>query len=143
MPLKPPAYRKHANGQGFVWIKGKNYYLGKHGTPRSKERYKDTLAEHWEPRQKHVPDWPTIEELMAAYLLHARRYYRDSNECDHIVLAMRPVRKLFPNVRTNEFSPRMLKVVQEGMVEAGLSRQGVNKRTTRLEYLRSRFRRRA
>ena len=45
---KPPSYRLHkGSGQAFVQIKGRRYYLGKHDTLESRERYQRFLAEHW------------------------------------------------------------------------------------------------
>ena len=90
MPLRPPSYRRHKTGQATVRIKGKDHYLGKHGSERSKDRYKQLISELWEPRWQHQ-DWPSNEELMARYLLHARQYYADSNEVDHIRLAMKHI----------------------------------------------------
>lgn len=134
MATRTPSYRRHVSGQATVRIHGKDYYLGTYNSPRSKERYKDLIAELWEPTGK--PDeWPSLEELMASYLLHAQRYYKDSNEASHIVMALRPLRALYGEEPTNLFGPKKLKRVQQEMVRAGLTRQGVNKRTVRIRRL--------
>ena len=73
MARKAPSYRRHQRGQAIVVIHGKTYYLGKHGTALSKERYKDALAQHWNPAGAKPDEWPNVEELMARYLLHAKR----------------------------------------------------------------------
>ena len=45
---KAPSYRLHkASGQGIVTIKGRDYYLGRFGSPESYQAYDRTLAE-WE-----------------------------------------------------------------------------------------------
>ena len=37
---KLPSYCQHkASGQAVVTLDGHDYYLGKHGTPRSREKY--------------------------------------------------------------------------------------------------------
>ena len=72
---------------------------------------------------------------MVRYLPHTSRYYRDSNENDHIVYAMRPLRRLYGDVATNVFTTKMLKDVQKQMVTDGLPRQGVKKRITRLRRM--------
>ena len=53
---KPPTYRLHATGQAFVQWKGKRFYLGKHGSNESKERYSRFVAEVW---SKPAPVQPT------------------------------------------------------------------------------------
>ena len=45
-----PSYRLHkATGQARVTINGKTHYLGKYGTEESEQRYKQALADHWNP----------------------------------------------------------------------------------------------
>ncbi len=45
---KPPSYRLHrGSGQAMVQFKGYRSYLGKYGTPESRERYERFLAEVW------------------------------------------------------------------------------------------------
>ena len=135
MTRKPPSYRKHPCGQAIVTINKKMHYLGKYGTDKSKERYRDVLAEYWHPAGEFRGEWPTTEELMARYLIHAKRYYADSNEYEHVILALRPLRQLFPEVPTNKFGPKMLSKVRDQMVADGITRQGANKRVTRLRRM--------
>ena len=41
MTIRIPKYRLHkTSGQALVQIRGKRIYLGKHGTPESRERYR-------------------------------------------------------------------------------------------------------
>ena len=41
-----PKYRLHrGTGQAFVQVRSKRYYLGRYGTPTSKERYARFVAE--------------------------------------------------------------------------------------------------
>ena len=45
-PPVVPAYRLHrATGQGRVTIRGRDYYLGRHGSPESLEKYRRLLVE--------------------------------------------------------------------------------------------------
>ena len=45
---KPPAYRLHkGSGQARVILAGEHHYLGKFGTPESKEAYARLIAEHF------------------------------------------------------------------------------------------------
>ncbi|MCA9175891.1 MAG: hypothetical protein KDB14_15505 [Planctomycetales bacterium] len=41
-----PSYRLHKpTGRGVVRLNGRDIYLGEHGTPESKERYRQVIAE--------------------------------------------------------------------------------------------------
>jgi hypothetical protein len=41
----PPSYRHHKpSGQAIVTIDGHDYYLGKHGTPASRQKYWNCFA---------------------------------------------------------------------------------------------------
>jgi hypothetical protein len=44
--VRIPTYRKHAgSGQARVTLDGRTHYLGKYGTPESRERYDRLVAE--------------------------------------------------------------------------------------------------
>ena len=98
-----PAYQLHrGSGQAKVRIRGKDTYLGPHGSEGSKQRYEelvrqlltdreqDTLA-----RRAQLSTSLSVAELVAAYLRHARRYYvkhgRPTNEYGNISSALDPV----------------------------------------------------
>ena len=50
-----PSYRLHkASENAYVELGGKRIYLGKHGTPESREAYHRTLAE-WEANGRTLP----------------------------------------------------------------------------------------
>ena len=51
--LRVPKYRRHkASGQALVEIRGKRIYLGKFGSPQSKEKYRQIIAEFMSPSQE-------------------------------------------------------------------------------------------
>ena len=59
MTVRIPKYRHHkATGQAFVEIRGTRIYLGKHGSPESRETYRRTIAELMTPggaERVHLP----------------------------------------------------------------------------------------
>jgi integrase len=58
--MRVPSYRLHkATGQAVVTIRGKDHYLGKHGSSESKERYRQTIANHL----TNSPDDPPPNEV--------------------------------------------------------------------------------
>jgi len=71
---EPPSYRLHkGTGQAMVQYKGRRFYLGKYGTPESRERYQRFVAETWvRPLPPSTPADPNradllVIELVAAY----------------------------------------------------------------------------
>ena len=84
-----PSYRLHkATGQARVTINGKTYYLGKHGSEESQQKYKQALADHWNPpgtAPKPVPRQSessiTVAHLAIEYAKHVKtKHGDDSNE---------------------------------------------------------------
>ncbi|MGP0070012.1 MAG: tyrosine-type recombinase/integrase [Isosphaeraceae bacterium] len=81
----------------------------------------------------------TINELALAYLRFAEGYYRKNGEPTSEVrdtrLSVRPLRQLYGTLPVGQFGPLQLKAVRQAMVESGLCRNEVNKRTQRLVRL--------
>ena len=81
LTTRTPKYRRHkASGQAVVALAGRDIYLGQYGTPESKAEYSRLIAEwHSSFRQRGTlsseGDGPTIDELILAYVEHARSYY--------------------------------------------------------------------
>ncbi|QDS99334.1 tyrosine-type recombinase/integrase [Adhaeretor mobilis] len=100
---KPPKYGRHkASGQACVYVNGTEVYLGKYGSPKSHDRYRDFLAE-WRSQQAVVENSEiaqatedslaktlhpaalrrkrreggvvTLDELIFVYRRHASSYY--------------------------------------------------------------------
>ena len=100
---KLPSYRRHRpSGQAVVTLGGRDHYLGRHGTPESKTRYEQLIAE-WLASHRQLPISPTsapslglsINELFLVYWEHARAYYkkggRPTSQPGLIRLACRPL----------------------------------------------------
>jgi len=134
---KPPSYRLHkARGQAFVQVKGRRYYLGRYGTPKSRETYQRFLAENWaRPELPPMPSGPRkvellVVELAAAYWRWAEAYYQKDGEPTGqlaiIRLALKPLRELYGATTAEKFGPLALRSVQEHVTRAGHSRRTVN-----------------
>lgn len=87
MSIRQPKYRRHSSSNNaLVCINGQRHYLGRFGSPESKERYRRLVAQYWagqpieSPRRSKAspcdPDGVTIAEVCAAYAKHAAAYYR-------------------------------------------------------------------
>ena len=52
---KPPRYSRHKSGQARVRFNGKTTYLGRYGSPESKEAYTRVLAQIPKPAEEFAP----------------------------------------------------------------------------------------
>lgn len=130
-----PSYRLHkASQNAYMELGGKRIYLGKHGTPESREAYYRTLAE-WEANGRVLSvsqEEITVVEIIAQYLRYADVHYRKPNgkqtsEFGNIVRASKLVKKLYGSVEADGFTPRALKVLQNEWVKTGIARTTVNR----------------
>ena len=108
---KIPTYRLHkSTGQAVATIVGRDYYLGQHGTPESRECYNRLIAE-WLSNQRAAlvdaaPDL-TITEVLAAYLDHCRDYYGEKTSQFERVKALAVFRRnLYGTAAAKDFGPR-------------------------------------
>jgi hypothetical protein len=130
---KIPAYRLHKpTGQAVVRLDGRDFYLGKHGTEPSREKYRRTVAE-WltasvapkaaAPSRPNAPD-PTVAEIILAFWRHAEVHYRASDgtpseELGNIKAALRPLRTLYAETPAREFGPLALRAVRDARIRTG------------------------
>ncbi len=68
LTTRVPKYSLHkASGQAVIRLKGHDIYLGRHGSPESKAKYRSLLAEWEQQGRQHAvaePKGPTIDELI-------------------------------------------------------------------------------
>jgi hypothetical protein len=100
LPVRTPSYRPHKpSGQAAVTLSGKDHYLGRFGSPESREVYDRVLAEWLANRRRPAPSADdrtgpiSITRLLDGYEEHTRRYYvkagRPTSEQDTIRQALR------------------------------------------------------
>jgi hypothetical protein len=108
---------RHNSGQAFFRVKGTNIYLGKHGTPESREKYERLIGEYL-ASGRHEPAKPasagslTVEQLGAAYLRHCESYYTES-EFKGIRSMTRRLNSVFGSMAAADMSPRKVKQLRE------------------------------
>jgi integrase len=141
--MSVPQYRRHPNGQAFVYHKDiptsdHRLYLGRHGSDESRRRYRQFLArveagEVGRTSAEEILDkrLRSIAELVVVYLEYAERYYVDetggnTSEFHCSKEALRPLVSLFGDEPGSEFGPRALTLVQNRMVEMGYARRTIN-----------------
>ncbi len=141
-----PKYRLHKpTGLGVVRLRGKDIYLGRHGTAESQAEYRRVIAEWLSAGQSVTETLPgrgvatsslTINELVLAYLQFAKTYYvkngRSTGELHNLKDAVKPLVLTHGHVPVCEFGPVGLKAVRQAMIDADLSRGVVNHRINRI-----------
>ena len=137
MPKKP-AYTLHKpTGQARVRIDGRDHYLGPHGSPQSKLRYDDLIADWLAKRED--PIGLTIDDLCLQYLAYARQHYRkdgiETSEANCVAQATRPLIRLFGPTLARSFGPKSLKRVRDAMIQAGLKRTSINLHVGRIRRM--------
>jgi hypothetical protein len=144
-----PTYSLHkATRQARVRIDGRDHYLGRHGSPESRQQYARLIAEHFRPGGTLSP--PTaagkqladlsINELFVRYLDFATHYYvqdgEPTGETENLKAAMRSVRTLYESIPAKEFGPLALKAVRQHIIEIEkLSRNVINGRVNRIRRI--------
>lgn len=115
---KQPSYRLHLrSGQAVTTIAGKDYYLGAHGTPASKQNY-DRLIAEWYRRGRQGPaasgDSATVAQVAAGYI-----EYRPANEQAKgrrkVVTAMHRLCSIYGNTSAAEFDAQKLMALRDAM----------------------------
>ena len=137
-----PKYRRHASGQAVVTIGGRDFYLGKHGSKASKEKYSQVLAE-WlasdRPASLTSPTEITVTEVCAAFLRYAGKHYvkrgRVTSEVAGYKVLFRVLKELYGGTRAAQFGPKQMKAVRAKMLDADASRPYINKQMVRLRHL--------
>ena len=144
--LRTPSYRHHKpSGQAVVTLDGRDIYLGRYGTPQSRAEFDRLLAE-WLSNGRRLPAPASahgtdlcVNELSLAYLAFADGYYtkrgKPTSEPGSIRQTIKPLRQLYGHTLAREFGPLQLKAVRQAMIDAGLCRNEVNKRTGRIVRL--------
>ena len=146
MPRKSsvPSYRLHkASGQARTIVNGRHVYLGKFGSPESRQQYARILAEAALPASVPTAQVASdtqrllVSELLVAYLKFAETYYSNeglpTKEFRGMVDAVGPLNLLYSDMQADEFGPLKLKAVREHLVTQGLCRTETNKRIGRIK----------
>lgn len=137
-PVRIPKYRRHKSGQAFVQVKGERFYIGKHGTEESIERYNRFVAELTaSPTPESVTPnscvvrGALVVELCAAYLRWALEYYGEtSGSMDRVKVSLRVLRETHSPVPVTEFGPLALQSIQQRLEAQEHSRRYVNHLTS-------------
>lgn len=139
-----PSYRRHkATGQAVVTINGRDFYLGKFNSAASRAEYNRLLAEwtaHGGCLPKQQANDLTIVELVAAFLRHAKTYYRDpsgkqTHEVATYTAVVRRLNTLYGRTKAADFGPLALKAVRQVFIDDRLARRTINQHVSRIRHI--------
>ncbi|MEQ1634006.1 MAG: hypothetical protein ABL997_16625 [Planctomycetota bacterium] len=123
------------SGKSVVFLRGPDgrramVYCGPHGSTEAQRRYREVLSEHLAGRavatnaklDRKPSTWPTVEQLVASYLLHAQRYYVDAQgqptgEVCSATYAFVELLKLHRDTPTDRVSVSDLHVIRQAMID--------------------------
>lgn len=142
-----PSYGLHRpTGQARVRIGGQDHYLGPHGSDESRRKYEtlvrkvlsDRAAAELKVRVEIASDL-TINELLAAYLEHARGYYvkggRPTTEYGIITATLRLLKERHGFELVTAFGPLKLLALRDRWAADGIVRRQVNHRIERVRRM--------
>jgi hypothetical protein len=138
------------NSRGYLFAKdrdGRQHWFGHTDAPSSRQKYADFIgrlqrgdmaSEAAKPPNKRGAH--SVSELCVRFLTqHATRYKtadgKPSAEVDCFKSVIYHLRTLFGETAVNDFGPLRLSAVRQAMVEAGWSRNWVNKQVGRLRLM--------
>jgi hypothetical protein len=144
---KPPKLTHHVlSGRARVRYRGKDLYLGAHGSPESYQCYAEILARLSagtleaapadEP--KGVPVAPAalvMAELIERFDAHYRPDGVPTGEHVTFRCALRPILTLYPTLPVVEFSPRQLMAVRDEMIRLKWSRRHIRASVRRVQQM--------
>lgn len=143
-----PAYRLYKRtGQAVVTLAGRDHYLGPYESAASREGYNRIIAEWFAAGRPQIAliatpaaAAPSVEDIIAAFWMHARVYYRDKDgqptpEMQSFRDVLGPLRRLCGTTVATRFGPLALQACQSQMIRDGLSRKTINRRVGRIRHV--------
>lgn len=136
---RKPAYTHHkSTNQARVRINGHDHYLGEYGSPESRERYDDLIAEWFTNSGDTTRYTLTVDDLCLLFMEHAEAYYRHKDgtptgESTNLRHALSFLVRFHGRTRVRDFGPLKLKEVRESMIVARMCRSNVNRQIHRVK----------
>jgi integrase len=135
---KTPGYLHHKpRDLAYVRLPGqkKPIYLGPYGSPESRSRYEEIIAD-WQRNQNVDRHTLTLDELALRYIEHAKKHYRKNGQETSEVVSVRGCLRVLVAVagkmRATDFGPLKLREVRDSMIAQGWKRKSINKQVSRI-----------
>lgn len=132
-----PKFRRHASGQAFVQLGGRNFYLGKWRSRAAQLAY-DQFIQQWiaagRPGKVATIADPTIKAVILRFWRHSKQTV-SAGELNPRKSALRILQRLYGQERAAEFGAKKLKIVRQAMIRLGWTRDSINKQIGRLRLM--------
>jgi integrase len=139
--MRVPQLRRHSSGNARVTLNGKDFLLGKFGSPEATQAYHQIMAE-WEasgrsPAFRTNPNQITVLEVINAYGSFAKEYYGDgpNSELLRVKPALDCLKNLYGNLHACDFGPIQFKALRSELMKPSVF---VKKDSSTIERPRSR-----
>ena len=122
-----PAYptKAHGSGQARIKVRGRDVYLGLHGSPESWKEYARHLEE-WQAQAADGQAKPisgnrmTVGDMASRFLAYADLHYRHpdgshKSEYESFTVALRPLNRLYGHTLLRDFGPLAMKALRQSM----------------------------
>lgn len=130
-----PSYLKAKNGGARVRINGREYTLGKYGSPESRALYLTLIQKHRDAAPIVVRrSGVSVAELVLAFLDHAEMSVSYSQQCV-LRSACLPLVEVHGETPINDFGPIALKQVRQKMIANGWARATINSAVSRVRQV--------
>lgn len=138
---RTPKMCRHHKGQAFVWINGKQRWLGRWGSDDAREKY-DRLVAEWLANGRQLPqdtaepdDGPvSVARICVNFWKHVQKR-QHPNEAANYKSAIAVVRKLYGRESAESFGPKRLRVVREQFIEKNWARSHINGQVSRVRSM--------
>ncbi len=127
-----PKLRTHVRGHAFVWIDGRQIWLGRRDDPLTQEKY-DRLLGLWlangrklPPPQAAEPASATVTMVVNEYRKHLQMTHK-AGHVDAVLLGILPCHRMFGSTQAGEFSPSRLEAVRAIWIERRLTRSTISR----------------
>lgn len=138
-----PKYTLHkASGQARVRIAGKDHYLGRHGSPESRQEYAKLIGQIGEPErvavEPPVPDEITVSEVVLRFFQDCEKDFLDEDgkpnpDFAHFRGVLKLLRESFGRLPMASLSGPHLKQLQQKMIDQDWSRNYCNSQLSKLK----------
>ncbi|MBX3439025.1 MAG: hypothetical protein KF861_16155, partial [Planctomycetaceae bacterium] len=118
MPRQPKYCHHKARDLAYVKLDGKMIYLGKHGSPESRDAYDREILKWRERHGLIAKHSTTVGQLCVTFIEYADTFYvnkagQPTGEADNFRKALRPLFRLYRHLPAAEFGPRRMLEVQK------------------------------
>ncbi len=130
--------KRHKRGSAYCRYQGKCHWFGRYRTRETQDRFESWLMTIQADEQiaDRLHPQTTLLALASAFMVHAEIHYRKdgepTGESENVRLALRKLCEMYGKLPVDQFGPKLLKSVQQAMIDDGLARSTINGRINRI-----------